>query len=77
MLLTDSLQCCRCGDDVLTVSAQLEQMIQLLQLEISCGNNNKETRILNTILSDSDNILAQIVSWSKSLPLLKRPLMTC
>ena len=53
---------------MLTVSAQLEQMIQLLQLEISCGNNNKETRILDTILSDSDNILAQIVSWSKSLP---------
>ena len=59
---------CRCGDDVLTVSAQLEQMIQLLQLEISAGSKNSETRILDTILSDRDNILAQLVSWSKSLP---------
>ena len=55
----------RCSDDVLTVSAQLDQMIQLLQLEISSGNNNSETRILDTILSDSDNILAQVNPHSK------------
>jgi len=58
----------RCSDDILTVGAQLEQMIQLLQLELGAGNNNPETRILDTILSDRDNILAQIVGWAKSLP---------
>ena len=57
----------RCADDVLTVTAQLEQMVALLQLELSAGNNNAETRILDTILSDSDNILAQVVGWSKCL----------
>ena len=58
----------RCADDVLTVTAQLDQMVALLQLELSSGNNNAETRILDTILSDSDNILAQLVGWSKCLP---------
>ena len=52
---------------MLTVTAQLEQMVALLQLELSSGNNNAETRILDTILSDSDNILAQVVGWSKCL----------
>ena len=56
------------ADDILTVTAQLEQMLQLLELELGAGNNNGETRILDTILSDSDNILAQIVGWAKSLP---------
>ena len=60
----------RCSDDVLTVSAQLDQMIQLLQLEISSGNNNSETRILDTILSDSDNILAQVNHHSEIFTLL-------
>ena len=50
----------RCSDDILTIAAQLGQMIQLLQLELS--NNNAETRILDTILSDSDSILAQVSS---------------
>ena len=49
------------------MTAQLEQMVALLQLELSAGNNNAETRILDTILSDSDNILAQVVGWSKCL----------
>ena len=48
------------ADDILTVSAQLDQMMQLLQLELGATNNNGETRILDTILSDSDNILAQV-----------------
>ena len=52
---------------MLTVTAQLEQMVALLQLELSAVNNNAETRILDTILSDSDNILAQVVGWSKCL----------
>ena len=60
LFIIESLLIGRCSDDVLTVSAQLDQMIQLLQLEISSGNNNSETRILDTILSDSDNILAQV-----------------
>ena len=50
----------RSADDILTVTAQLEQMMQLLQLELGATNNNGETRILDTILSDSDNILAQV-----------------
>ena len=48
------------ADDILTVTAQLDQMMQLLQLELGATNNNGETRILDTILSDSDNILAQV-----------------
>ena len=60
--------CEKSADDILTVTAQLEQMLQLLQLELGAANNNGETRILDTILSDSDNILAQIVGWAKSLP---------
>ena len=59
----------RSADDILTVTAQLQQMLHLLQLELGATNNNGETRILDTILSDSDNILAQIVGWAKSLPL--------
>ena len=42
----------RSADDILTVPAQLEQMMQLLQLELGAANNNGETRILDTILSD-------------------------
>ena len=65
--LSDRLQ-----DDILTVSAQLEQMLQLLQLEqASCrvpSGPSRPSSILDMILSDSDNILAQIVSWSKALP---------
>jgi len=67
-------------DDILTVSAQLEQMLQLLQLELSANNNSNhhtspmsdssptETSILDMVLSDKDNILAQIVGWTKSIP---------
>ena len=54
----------RSADDILTVTAQLEQMMQLLQLELGAANNNGETRILDTILSDSDNILAQVRAGS-------------
>ena len=62
----------RCVDDVVTVTAQLEQMVQLLQLELSEGSNNNsspatETRILGTLLSDTDQILAQVVAWARSL----------
>lgn len=68
------------SDDILTVSAQIEQMLQLLQLELSTNNNSNhavspmsdssptETSILDMILSDKDNILAQIVGWTKSIP---------
>ena len=45
----------RCADDVLTVTAQLDQMVALLQLELSSENNNAETRILDTILSGDDD----------------------
>ena len=70
----------RISDDILTVAAQLEQMLQLLQLELSANNNSNhnvspmsdnsptETSILDMILSDKDNILAQIVGWTKSIP---------
>ena len=62
----------RCVDDVVTVTAQLEQMVQLLQLELSEGSNNNsspatETRILGTLLSDTDQILAQVVAWARGL----------
>ena len=56
------------ADDILTVSAQLDQMMQLLQLELGATNNNGETRILDTILSDSDNILAQVRSHIRLPP---------
>ena len=69
-------------DDILTVTAQIEQMLQLLQMELGNNNNSNnnsavapmsdssptETSILDMILSDKDNILAQIVSWTKSIP---------
>ena len=46
------------------------QMLQLLQLELAGSRSSGEgtTSILDMVLSDSDNILAQIVSWSKSVP---------
>ena len=45
-------------------------MLQLLQLELAGSRSNGEgtTSILDMVLSDSDNILAQIVSWSKAVP---------
>ena len=57
---------------MVTVTAQLEQMVQLLQLELSEGSNNNsslvtETRILGTLLSDTDQILAQVVAWARGL----------
>eukprot|EP00092_Neocalanus_flemingeri_P054502 GFUD01064198.1.p1 GENE.GFUD01064198.1~~GFUD01064198.1.p1 ORF type:complete len:887 (+),score=170.61 GFUD01064198.1:94-2754(+) len=70
----------RVSDDILTVAAQLEQMLQLLQLELGANNNSNhntspmsdssptETSILDMVLSDKDNILAQIVGWTKSIP---------
>jgi len=61
----------RVQDDILTVTAQLEQMLQLLQLEMGASSEaggDSADSILDMILSDSDNILAQIVSWTKSVP---------
>ena len=45
-------------------------MLQLLQLELAGSRSSAEgaTSILDMVLSDSDNILAQIVSWSKAVP---------
>jgi len=45
-------------------------MLQLLQLELAGSRSSGEgtTSILDMVLSDSDNILAQIVSWSKAVP---------
>ena len=51
----------RCADDVLTVTAQLDQMVALLQLELSSGNNNAETRILDTILSGMMIMMMMII----------------
>ena len=70
----------RVSDDILTIAAQMEQMLQLLQLELGANNNSNhnlspmsdssptETSILDMILTDKDNILAQIVGWTKSIP---------
>ena len=56
----------RCADDVLTVTAQLDQMVALLQLELSSGNNNAETRILDTILSGDDDDDNYDDTWTPS-----------
>jgi len=69
--LSDKVQ-----DDILTVGAQLEQMHQLLQMELQCcggtsGDSSlsvSTSAILDMLLSSQDSILAQVVSWLKSLP---------
>jgi len=50
-------------DDVINVTAQLEQMIELLKYEATMCVS---TSILDFILSE--NVLGQLVAWSKSLP---------